>query len=43
VPTDPADIFDWIARDVPLYSGLNYDNIGLLGTAPLPAPQEVTQ
>jgi len=45
VSTDPSAIFDWISREVPLYSGIDYDSIGLLGVAPAasPAPQEVTR
>jgi len=48
VSTDPSAIFDWISREVPLYSGVDYDSIGLLGVAPAapatsPAPQEVTR
>jgi NADH-quinone oxidoreductase subunit G len=34
VSPDPAAIFDWIAREVPLYAGLDYETIGLLGAAP---------
>jgi NADH-quinone oxidoreductase subunit G len=43
VPHDPASIFEWIGREVPLYSGIDYDSIGLLGLAPAPTPtpQEV--
>jgi NADH-quinone oxidoreductase subunit G len=41
VSTDPAAIFDWISREIPLYSGLDYDTIGLLGAVPAPTPQEV--
>ncbi len=46
VSLDPGAIFDWIAREVPAYSGMDYDSIGLLGLAPArpvqPAPaQEV--
>jgi predicted molibdopterin-dependent oxidoreductase YjgC len=42
VSPDPAAIFDWISREVPLYAGMDYDAIGLLGMAPAPAqtPQE---
>ncbi len=40
VPTDPAVIFEMIGREVPAYSGLDYDTIGLLG-APAAAPEEV--
>ena len=43
VPLDPGAIFEWISREVPLYSGIGYDAIGLAGTTPVPAPapQEV--
>jgi formate dehydrogenase major subunit len=40
VSTDPASIFDSIAREVPAYSGLSYDSIGPLG-ATAAAPEEV--
>jgi len=31
-PKEPSVIFDWLAREVPLYAGLDYDSIGLLGS-----------
>ena len=34
VTKDPAAIFEWLARETPLYNGLDYDTIGLLGTVP---------
>lgn len=40
-PPDPSAIFDWISREVPLYAGLDYDAIGLLGATSAQAPQEV--
>jgi predicted molibdopterin-dependent oxidoreductase YjgC len=43
VSPEPSAIFEWISRDVPLYSGLRYDSIGLSGVVPAPAPQEVTR
>ncbi len=43
VSADPSAIFDWISREIPAYSGLNYDAIGVLG-APAAQPQpEVTR
>jgi NADH-quinone oxidoreductase subunit G len=43
VSNDPSAIFDWITREVSPYKDMDYDTIGLLGTAsPEPAPaQEV--
>jgi NADH-quinone oxidoreductase subunit G len=41
VSREPSAIFDWIGREVPLYSGMGYDALGPLGIAPAPAPQEV--
>jgi predicted molibdopterin-dependent oxidoreductase YjgC len=40
---EPAKIFEWIATEVALYSGLDYDSIGPLGCIPAQAPQEVTR
>jgi hypothetical protein len=40
-PSDPALIFETIAHEVPLYAGLDYDAIGLLGLQPSQTPQEV--
>ena len=34
VSTDPGAIFDWISREVALYSGMDYETVGLLGAAP---------
>jgi NADH-quinone oxidoreductase subunit G len=34
VSHDPSTIFEWMSREVPLYSGLDYDTIGLLGALP---------
>jgi NADH-quinone oxidoreductase subunit G len=42
VSPEPSAIFDWMSREVPAYSGLDYDSIGLLGVA-ASAPQEVTR
>jgi len=41
VPHDPSAIFEWIGREVPLYSGIDYDSIGLLGMTAVQTPQEV--
>ena len=45
VDDNPRDIFDAIARQVPRYTGLDYDSIGPMGTPAGPAtagePQEV--
>src|SRR5262249_43549010 len=41
VPLDPAGVFEWIGREIPLYAGLDYDSVGLLGSVPAQAPQEV--
>jgi predicted molibdopterin-dependent oxidoreductase YjgC len=49
VSKDPAAIFEWLAREVGSYHGLDYDMIGPLGALPLtPAteqtpPQEVAR
>jgi NADH-quinone oxidoreductase subunit G len=43
VPSDPAEIFEWLSREVPQYSGMHYDSIGLLGAAPAQTPQQVTR
>jgi NADH-quinone oxidoreductase subunit G len=34
VSKDPAAVFEWLARETPLYNGLDYDAIGLLGVVP---------
>ncbi len=39
--SEPSAIFDWLVRETPLYSGIDYDTIGPLGTAPAQTPQEV--
>jgi NADH-quinone oxidoreductase subunit G len=41
VSHDPAAIFEWIRNEIALYSTVDYEAIGLLGTKPSPAPQEV--
>ena len=41
VPTDAIRIFDSIRAEVPLYSGIEYESIGLLGTVPASVAQEV--
>lgn len=41
ISDDPAAIFDWISREVPRYSGMDYDLIGTLGSMPVEARQEV--
>jgi NADH-quinone oxidoreductase subunit G len=41
VSSDPSAIFEWIGREVPLYMGIDYDAVGLLGVLPSAAPQEV--
>jgi NADH-quinone oxidoreductase subunit G len=40
VPRDPAAIFEWLSREVPVYTGMDYDSIGPLG-ASAQMPQEV--
>ena len=41
VPADPADIFEWLRREVPAYSGLDYETIGSLGAAAAPVAEEI--
>jgi predicted molibdopterin-dependent oxidoreductase YjgC len=41
VSHDPVAIFEWIGNEIPLYSAVDYEAIGALGTKPSPAPQEV--
>jgi len=41
VSHDPAAIFECIRDEIALYSTVDYEAIGLLGTKPSPAPQEV--
>jgi hypothetical protein len=38
---EPADIFERMSTEVPLYLGIDYERIGLLGMAPAQTPQEV--
>jgi len=40
VSPDPAAIFDWIAREVPPYAGMDYDAIGPLGLPGVVAPRQ---
>jgi hypothetical protein len=40
VSPDPAAIFDWIAREVSPYAGMDYDAIGPLGMPGVYAPQQ---
>jgi predicted molibdopterin-dependent oxidoreductase YjgC len=35
VTKDPEAIFEWIAREIPVYDGLDYDSIGPLGAMPV--------
>jgi NADH-quinone oxidoreductase subunit G len=42
VSPDPAAVFEWIAREVPAYTGMDYDSLGLLGIA-AHVPEEVTR
>jgi NADH-quinone oxidoreductase subunit G len=41
VPLDPAEIFESMGGEIPLYAAIDYDAIGLLGLKPAPAPEEV--
>jgi NADH-quinone oxidoreductase subunit G len=41
VSSDPSAIFEWLSRETPAYSSLDYDAIGLLGAATAPVPEEV--
>ena len=41
VSADPAAIFDWIRREIPAYTAMDYDGIGSMGMAAAPVPQEV--
>ena len=34
VSHDPDAVFDWIRREVPLYSGVDHDGVGSLGATP---------
>jgi formate dehydrogenase major subunit len=40
VSANPNVIFEWLSREVPLYAGMNYDTLGVLGMAPAQTPQE---
>src|SRR5258707_12777341 len=40
IPHEPAAVFEWIGREIPLYAGFDYDAIGLLGVLPSAVPQE---
>jgi len=40
VSPDPAAIFDWIAREVSPYAGMDYDAIGPLGMPGVYSPQQ---
>ncbi|PYS17521.1 MAG: hypothetical protein DMG11_34755 [Acidobacteria bacterium] len=40
IPHDPGAIFDWMAREVSVYNGIDYESIGVLG-AMLGQPVEV--
>jgi NADH-quinone oxidoreductase subunit G len=41
VSSDPAAIFDWLARETPAYNNLSYDSIGPLGSPSMPVQEEV--
>src|SRR5207247_7354173 len=41
VSTDPGVVFQWIAHEIPGYTGLDYDTIGSSGGAVSPVPEEV--
>jgi NADH-quinone oxidoreductase subunit G len=43
VSPQPSAIFDWMSREVPLYAGMDYDSIGLLGMISTATPQEVVR
>ena len=43
VSSDPAAIFDWMARETPAYSNLSYEVIGTLGAPSAPVQEEVLQ
>jgi predicted molibdopterin-dependent oxidoreductase YjgC len=43
VSPDPSAIFDWMSREVPAYTGMDYDSIGPLGAMPAATPQEVVR
>lgn len=39
--SNPSVIFEWISSEVPAYTGMSYDAIGLLGQASVQTPEEV--
>ena len=41
VSPDPAAIFEWLSREMPAYGNLDYEAIGLMGTATAATPEEV--
>ena len=41
VSSDPAAIFEWLSREMPAYGNLDYEAIGLMGTATAATPEEV--
>ncbi len=41
VSHNPAAIFDWIRREVPVYGDIDYEQVGLLGAVPVQPAQEV--
>ena len=43
VSLEPGEIFESMGGEISLYSGLDYDTLGLLGSTPVQAPQEVSQ
>jgi NADH-quinone oxidoreductase subunit G len=43
VSHEPGAIFDWLSREVPAYSGIDYDAIGLQGIVAVAQPVEVTR
>jgi NADH-quinone oxidoreductase subunit G len=43
ISSEPDEIFEYIATEIPLYSNLDYDSIGLLGAVPVQTPQEVVR
>jgi NADH-quinone oxidoreductase subunit G len=39
--SNPSVIFEWISSEVPAYTGMSYDAIGMLGLAAVQTPEEV--
>jgi len=39
--SNPSVVFEWISSEVPAYTGMSYDAIGLLGQAAVQTPEEV--